>query len=211
MSRTLSQLKADVRELLDDTNSGTGARWSNSAIELSIYRAADHIGQMLAKSGPDYFRTTVQVSLTASQATVPANNGIINVFLTYGQDTYRIKRGNGVSRNIGGFPDSGTLTVDYIPKFVPPAGDGYALEYAGVELDDYIVDQFCAYMAASDCKTKEGENNPLIEKKLAQLEMSLLQRYSPTVISSSPIYTGNGWYKDTRWFESGPTTIKLYR
>jgi len=209
MSRTRDEMRADVRELLD---SKTGdPRWTDAAIDLAVNRAADTIGQMLAKNGPAYMRGTTTATITNSTATVPANNGIINVFITSGNTTFRLKRGTPGGRQLNGFPSTGTLTIDYVPKYVPPTTGSDPITYCGLNLNDFVVDQFCAYVAAKDCKTKEAEPNPLIMDGLKQLEATITSRYFNNIVAARADFVNRSWYQDSRWYEASPTTIKIFR
>jgi hypothetical protein len=78
-----------------------------------------------------------------------------------------------------------------------------------VDLNSQAADKWVAYMAASDLKSKEGEVNQLIEKKLPQLEAAVMQQGSPT-IRAIPEFANNDPYEDARWYKTSMTTIKVY-
>jgi hypothetical protein len=207
MSRTLTQLSTDVRRLLDDNNDAADARYSSDDVTQAIYRAAQSVGQFLAANGWDVLSST-EVSLASGLATVPANDKIVNVYVKEGNSTYRIRQGSGGDRIQVGDPTTATLVIEYIAKNEDfEAAD--TVTYAGLDLDDYQLDQYCAYLAADDLKTVEGEANPLITAKIPVLEAKIAGNVAPSFQSFKK--TGYCTYPHTRWHKTSPTQIRLYR
>lgn len=208
MSRTLAELRQDTRYLLD-SKSGSGTRWTDAEIDLSINRAAALIGQSLANEGFEWLRSSTTVAITSDTITIPANHGVINVFLDTGSTTYRIKRGSQSGRSFTGNL-TGNLTIDYIPIHTTISVDGYTVTYCGVDLNSLVVDQYCSYLAANDLTTKESEINNNIVQQLPVLERAV-QTFLSQNQSSPANYRHISTYKDVRYYVASPTTIQLFR
>lgn len=209
MTRTITQMEADVRALVDDTNSSTDARFSSAQVVLAIERAATSIGQYLASNGFNDIIQTTEVQLTNSVATIPANDGVRAVYVKNGTSLHRVKQGNGSNRSLNGVPQNATIVVEYIAKHAAAAPN---VTYASVDLQDLQVDKLCAYMAASDLKTIEGETNQQLERVLETTRQLVLTKYQPAVQAVPLRQTAlrKGIYDMTRWYKSAPTTITLY-
>lgn len=215
MSQTLAQARANTRLLLDDLET-TDGRWTDAQVDTAIFRAAVAIGQILAQSGWQEAVSTTTVTATNGLATVPVNDGIKSVFVSYSDGSlFRLLPGNGANRSLTGTPASASLFVEYYAKTEAPEGDGYTVTYAGSDVNDPLVDQFCEYLAASDLKTVEAEQNPLVIQKLQVLEAQIRAKGNPA-IQVAPATSWNsigrfGPFNGSRWFKSGATTITVYR
>jgi hypothetical protein len=215
MSQTLAQARANVRFLLDDQESVDG-RWTDAQVNTAIFRAAVASAQILQAAGWEEIVSTANVTLTAGVATVPANDGIKAFYMLYSDGSlFRILPGNGANRSLLGIPASSNMLLEYYAKTAPPAGDGYTVEYGGVDINSPLVDQFTEYLAASDLKTVEAEANGLILQKLGVLEAQIRARSNPA-ISIAPATSWNsvgklGTFAGSRWYRSSPTTITVYR
>lgn len=215
MSQTRAEARQNVRFLLDDLES-TDGRWSDAQINTALHRAAVAVAQILAQCGWDDVMSSTSVALTNGTATIPANDGVRNVFIEFSDGSLtRILPGNGANRSLFGYPASQSIRVEYFAKTEAPAGDGYTITYAGVDINDTLVDQFTEYLAASDLKTVEAEQNPLIPQKLAQLELQVRAKYTPA-ISVAPAVRWNSVARlsvwgGSRWFRSSPTSVTIYR
>lgn len=215
MSETLSQMRSNIRLLLDDQETVDG-RWSDAQIDVAIFRAATSVGQVLAQSSWDEVVSATSITVTNGVGTVPANDGIKAIFVAYSDGSlFRLLPGNGANRSLLGIPSSATMRVEYYAKTEAPATDGDTVTYAGVDVNDALVDQFCEYMAASDLKTVEAEANPLVLQKLQILETQIRAKGNPAVYVA-PATSWNsigrfGPFNGSRWYKSSATTITVYR
>jgi len=215
MTITQGAARANVRQLLDDLESVDG-RWSDASINTALHRAAVAAAQLLVQSGWSDCLSRAAVALSNGIATVPANDGIANLFVQFSDGSLtRILPGNGANRSLTGTPSTDTILVEYWAKTVAPAGDGYTITYAGVDVGDVLVDSFVEYLAASDLKTVEGEQNPLIIQRLGQLEAQIRAKYNPSVqVAPAVRWTTvgrTGPYRGSRWFRRSATQIEVYR
>jgi hypothetical protein len=215
MTQTLIQARTNTRQLLDDMES-TDGRWTDAQINTALHRAATAVAQILAQAGWQDIISSTTVALSNGTATVPANDGIHAVFAAFGDgSTSRILPGNGANRSLQGSPTSGSVLVEYYARTEAPAGDGYTVTYAGVDVGDTLVDQFCEYLAASHLKTVEAEPNSLILQGLSTLEAQIRAKYNPGVQVAPAVRWSsigrNGAFAGTRWYRSGATTLGVYR
>lgn len=218
MSRTLLEMRGDVRLLVDDQDgTGTDGRWTNAQVDTSVFRAQTAVAQILAQAGMSDVITNTTVSLDgAGVATVPENDGIHGIYFVLGNGTLsRIMPGNGANRTLTGTPSTGSILVEYYAKTVAAEGDGYTVEYAGVDINDAVVDQLTAYLAADDLKSVEGEPNAQVARKIPALEAQVRAKYSPGISVSPATNRAVGPYFSSfyfsRWFRSSQTTVTIYR
>jgi len=209
MSRTLSELRGDVRQLLDDLESERFT--SDTIINLAINRAATAVGRTLVDAGwPGIIQTTF-ISVTNGVATIPANTKIKQVYLSsdsVGTSLYPLRPGDNTVR-VGKNTNSFHIAVDYAAKHVSPSTDGTTVTYCGIDVNDFIVDQLCAYIAADDLKTQEGSGLNTFKEKAKSLEADIMRaRSGNMVVPAYPRY--NSGYDLYRWFQTGPTTITIY-
>lgn len=215
MSTTLGEMRTNIRRLLDDLETVDG-RWSDGQINTAIVRAASQAGQILAQCGWDDILSATSVALNNGVATIPANDGIKNLFIEFSDGSLtRILPGNGANRSLFAYPSTSTVRVEYYAKTEAPEGDGYTVTYADVDVNDSMVDEFTEYLAASRLKTVEGEQNPLITQAMGQLEAQIRAKYTPA-IQVAPAVRWNSVSRlsvwgDSRWFRSGPTSVTIYR
>lgn len=215
MTQSLLQARTHVRQLLDDLETVDG-RWSDAQINTALHRAAVAAAQLLVQAGWSDCLSRVSVGLLNGIATVPANDGIANIFVQFSDGSLsRILPGNGSNRSLTGTPSTDTILVEYWAKTEAPAGDGYAILYAGVDVGDVLVDSFVEYLAASDLKSVEGEQNPLLIQRLGQLESQIRAKYNPSVqVAPAVRWTTigrTGPWRGSRWFRRSATTIEVYR
>lgn len=215
MTQTLLQARTHVRQLLDDLETVDG-RWSDAQINTALHRAATSAAQLLGQIGWSDALSRVSTTLNNGVATVPANDGIVAVYVQFSDGSLaRILPGNGANRSLTGTPSSDAILVEYYAKTAPPEGDGYNILYAGVDVQDVLVDEFVEYLAASALKTVEGEQNPLILQRLGQLESQLRAKYNPSIqVAPAVRWTSvgrTGPWRGSRWFRSSATTIEVYR
>lgn len=209
MSKTLLQMRQDIRNLLDDQGS---SRFTDDMVASALEFAIAAVANLLVSSGYANMSTTVTVTMASGVITVPANDGVRNVYLLQGGNLSPIRRGNGTSRSIIGAPSAGSVVVEYIAKSPIPTLDATIITYAGVNIDDPIADKYCAYFAAQDLKTIEAEPNGQIEKMLPVLEDQLRRKYSPVItVASASVRSGMAnVLGDAKWYTSGPTTVTVY-
>jgi hypothetical protein len=167
------------------------------------------IGTQLAADGLEWLRATTTVAGTSDTITVPANYGIINVFVDTGGTTYRVKRASRASRAMAA-NITGNITIDYIPAATSITSDSATVTFLGVDLNNLVADQYCTYLACADLAGKEPDANPNIRGKLPELERAVIGAFIPAV-SSPALYQSTSIYRDARYHISSPTTIKLFR
>ena len=218
MSKSKVQFVASVRQLLDAKDDlSTTPRWTQAEIEASIEYALNATVNILHSAGYSDIKTRSVFVLDATgSATIGQNDGVSAVYSDQGNGSYleRIKPGNGANRSFAGYPMSGSVMIEYIQKSTLPALDADIVTYAGIDLNDAVVDKFAAYLAAMDLKTVEAEGNAQIEKLLPVLEAQIRQKYSVSVqVAPAVNYYARGtvsFSSASRWFRSSPTTISIY-
>lgn len=186
MSRTLSEMRTDVRILLDDLNSDPDqARWTDAVVDVSIQRALTSVAIELFNNGwEDIISSTSVTPAATGIATVPSNDGILDVSQNLNNTLVRVRRATAGSSSTPF--SSGTFTINYLAKTEIPNTDSGICTYGDIDIDDPLVDQYTAYLAASDLKTTEGEPNPLINAKLPELSSRIKAKYTP-LSSAYPI------------------------
>lgn len=208
MSRSLTSMRADVLQILDDVN---GERFSDTnVIDLAIHQAATTVGRILINAGYEEISSIATGSISGGIITLPPNEKVFHVFITSGTSLYAVTAGSGVDRSI--IPNlNSTYRVEYAAKYTEPENsDGYLVKYCNVDVDDYTVDQLTALMAAETLKLTEGETLPNIDKLKAQLENSIKSKNTPQMQATSPGRFQSHAYKNYRWFKSSGTTLTIY-
>jgi len=210
MSKTVTQLIADTRVLLDDADA---VRWTDAQVRSSLQYAATAVANQINNLGYGELVTSANFSLVNSEATIPANDGVKNVYVVSGTNLYKLKPGAGYDRTLLGVPSTGTIRVDYIPITELPALDSDIVTYAGVDLNNPVVDKYVTYLAAKDLKTTEAEFNQSVEAMLPVLEKQIATKYVPKAVmkpwSTPPGY--NAFY-DSKWYVSNHgLSISIYR
>jgi hypothetical protein len=207
---SLAEIRADVRQLLDDADS---ERFSDdTVINRAINRAASLLSRNLVDIGWKELVSNTMVSLVNGSATVPASEKIINVYYSsdsVGTALHELLSGSGVGKSVSPALN-GYLKVEYVPKYVNVSNDGYTIEYCGLDLDDLVVDQLCAYMAADDLKTTEGDVNQLIKQKIKELQVELRKTRGNMVEALPRSRISYRYFNDYRWDKVGLTTIQVY-
>lgn len=173
-----------VREILDDKNEDANATWSNSQINNQITVAQAMTTKMLAKNSYVPLLKSTDLTLTGGKSSLPVHEKIISVQVVTGETNFEnIIRGDAHSSktltNV-----SGNIRVIYIAKDEPVTVDAYTITYATIDLNDPLVDQFCAATASLFLKAQEAENNPVLREQLMLLEKAIIGSVSPEVRSS---------------------------
>jgi hypothetical protein len=180
MSLTRLQARTRVREILDDINEDTHSRWSNSQINDAIDVARSLTAKMLIRNKYHGLWASTTLTLTNGTATLPDNERIISVQIQTGQTYDNVTLGSHHTPKVL-TQVSGTLKVTYIAKTAALTADGDTCTFAGIDVEDLVIDQFLAATASMLLKPTENEvNNPLLQQ-LGILEKSIVGAAAPEV------------------------------
>lgn len=211
MTLTLAQATSRVRRYLDDNNTGTDARWTDSEIQDSLKLAGNQIMTEAAGLSLDMFKLTSQFTVSTDTLTLnPAPTKICDVTIISGAARLRVMPGNPKTTvfNSGGLGGR-TAEISYIPIYVQPTLAADPIVYGtGLTFDNSIVDSYLCALAARDCKVIEGDVNQQLEMQLQQLKQSFRSLANNPSISIPHAY-GKQYRTGYSWYQTSPTTLKL--
>jgi hypothetical protein len=147
---------------------------------------------MLIKNSFHGLWSSTTLTLTNGTATLPDNERIVSVQLQTGQTYDNVTLGTHHTPKVL-TQVSGNLRVTYIAKTAALTTDSDTCTFAGIDVEDLVIDQFLAATAAMLLKPSENEvNNPLLQQ-LGVLEKSIVGVPAPEVraINSQRMSTQN--------------------
>jgi len=201
-------MRTDVRSLLDDKTNDTHSRWQDANVDSAIDVARAATADMLAKNGYNGLWSSTDVTLSGGTATIPAHRRILSVQIVTNTNFENITQGTHFASRTR-TDISGTIRVTYIDKTSALSADGDTVTYANKDLDDLVVDQFCAAFAANLLKATEAENNQILVNQLSILEKSLIGNTAPVIKAAKSSHTFNRNIVPYRWAAEG-TVLEIY-
>lgn len=207
MSVTLAQARTKVRGWIDDAGGGSAPRWSTTEIDEALRAAQEEVARLIVDHGSELLRTTALVSSDAVgvvDVSSLAPMRVVGLSLVIGTTRYPLPR-----TSIGGYrearPGVESLVViyDVLPTFPLDANASFLW---GVSGSNTPLDSLMCAAAASDLKIKEGEDNPALERRKAELQALVLGQIPATVsrVRYAGARGGFGWAPTT-----SPTTFAL--
>lgn len=211
MTLTVTQAIARVRRYLDDNNTGTDARWSDSEIVDSIKVAGNQIMTEAAGLGLDIFKLTTLVAATNGVATLsPAINKIFDVSCISGAARLRVMPGQPKSTVfVSNGLDGRQLEITYIPVYVHPTLVSDPIIFStGLSFSNDAIDSYLCALAARDCKVIEGDVNQQLENQIAMLKNNFRSLANNPSWSVMHTY-GKQYRTGYSYYQLSPTTIKV--
>ena len=211
--------------LLDDSNNGSDARWSDAELRLLLESAShkvvtDAIGQGYGES----MKSTVSISPSGDSVTVPLYETILSVFQNGDQASPRTKI-LPASSGIEGTPVylSSNISIDLCLKNTFPADDVTQVQYCQKTARSNLMDQVVILQAALDAKTKEGDDagSSAIMRQLQDYKFSLFSvNKTPQIYVAKPRFGArsfNNYYYSSQllpipkayWYESAYGTLRF--
>jgi len=172
----------DVRAYLDDNNTDVSARWTDTLIINFINVSRQLVSLKLAEIGFQPILSSTTIQAPSGIGTLPAHERITGVQALHGSSYYALARGNSHgSKTITSI--QGDLVVTYIAKTTAIAQDSPSptVTYGGKDLNELLVDQYCAALTAYNLKSTENEANQQLASMIQVLEAGLNKLARPQV------------------------------
>lgn len=211
MTLTVQTAIDRVRRYLDDKNTGSDQRWTDSEIQDSLKVAGSQIMTEAAGLGLDMFKLTSTAAPSAGIITLsPAITKICDVTLVSGAGRLRVMPGNPKSTVfVSNGLDGRTIEITYIPVYTQSATLADPITYGtGLTFDNSAVDSYLCALAARDCKVIEGDVNPQLENQIAQLQNSFRSIAVNPAMSVMHTY-GKQYRTGYSYYQLSPTTLKV--
>jgi hypothetical protein len=173
MSLTLTQARTRIRNILDDADD---VKWSDDEIDSSLAVALEQALEEAVAAGVSGFEITESFALNSDgYVSLLTQNPlkITNVAMLMGSTRMFVAPSRRRSMLSTATGTSGTLEITYIPKPTFPASDSDVFTYGSTFPNSNTLDQYICFLAASELKIKEGEINPGLEQRKAELSLAV--------------------------------------
>jgi hypothetical protein len=222
MTMTVTSAITRVRNYLDDINTSSDSRWSDSEIAIALEVSLDLLTNEAVQGGVHQtFRKVATSALANGNITVPANIKIISLFLLTGNTRTAIYPAGARNRNFVDLATAGTVEFDYIAKnnvnwglVLPATPATEPITYGSVDVDDNVWDAYLCTLAAIDLAIKEGEVSPVLMDRSERYRKAMIGKPVTGQISVFPqaknILSPSSYYQ-LYFYMKGPTTLEVYR
>lgn len=216
MAMTLAQMRSRIRKAVDDV---ARKRWdadgNNTDVDGAIAIAAVEALNVAVNAGSTRFRVTETFSSTS--------NGVVDLASVRPLRIHAVRVASGAAPHQGfdeilplgqsGFtslhPFVETLSITYTPA---PVVDEMVSDSVvwGADVDAPELDALTCMLAASSMKVDEGEENPALERRKAELMRAVQTMPDVMTWTVSPGASGRwGYPRSFFWVLSGASTLQL--
>jgi hypothetical protein len=217
MAMTLADMRLRVRKYVDDV---AQKRWdtdgNNTDVDGALTTAIAEAFSLVVAAGASSYRSTVNVTASTTglvdlSAVKPLR--LYAVRLTSGASPYQsfaevLPTTQGQWRCQHNAAE--TLSITCIPSAVFPASSGVPVIWGVSGLDVPELDQLACAIAASQLKADEGEDNPALERRKAELRAAVMGRPDMTSWAVSDPYRSSPFGRPLLYYVAlNPNALQL--